>query len=526
MMVPASVRSSGVHVHALRHREHVRLFDLGQLGQAEIENLDLALFVDDDVGGLQIAVHDARAVRGRQSVGDLDRVAQRVIQPHALAADQPVQGLAGHVLHGDEVHRLAIHLAGVDVENRDDVAIAQRRGGFRFLGEARPAVGVRNRGGGQHFDGDRPVQVRVQRAVHHAHPARAQLGFDAIMPESLADHCRILRSERPSYHLACWNVWYRFCFGRPGLPLDQMHRRHFLASLGAAAVPARLWGQAPLANVDFTLRIAPMNVEIAPRKVIKTIAYNGSVPGPLLRMKEGRPVTIEVFNDTGDPEIVHWHGLQIPSAVDGSMEEGTPMLPPHSSARYSFTPAAQRHALVSHARPGWAESETGHLHRAVRILYIEPPSEPGNYDQEVFLALKEWDPYLSSGGVDDDSLDVAYKLFSVNGRALGHGEPIRVKEGQRVLLRILNASATVTRRIAVAGHQFRVVAMDGNPVAVPKEVRTLELGPAERIDAVVEMNQPRRVDPGRDRRSRSRARPGHCDRVCGTIGRPALAAGW
>jgi FtsP/CotA-like multicopper oxidase with cupredoxin domain len=73
---------------------------------------------------------------------------------------------------------------------------------------------------------------------------------------------------------------------------------------------------------------------------------------------------------------------------------------------------------------------------------------------------------------------------------LGHGEPIRVKAGQRVLLRILNASATITRRIAVAGHAFHVIAMDGNPVAVPRDVGILELGPAERIDAIVEMNQP------------------------------------
>ncbi len=124
------------------------------------------------------------------------------------------------------------------------------------------------------------------------------------------------------------------------------------------------------------------------------------------------------------------------------------------------------------------------------FLYIDPRSEPGNYDQEIFLALKEWDPYLSTGGEQDDSIDVAYNLFSVNDRALGHGEPIRVKEGQRVLLRILNASATMTRKIAVAGHQFRVIAMDGNPVAVPKDVRVLELGPAERIDAIVEMNSP------------------------------------
>jgi FtsP/CotA-like multicopper oxidase with cupredoxin domain len=172
------------------------------------------------------------------------------------------------------------------------------------------------------------------------------------------------------------------------------------------------------------------------------------------------------------------------------MEEGTPMIPARSSARYSFTPAPSGtrwyHTHVVAGRNLKRGTYTGQF----GFIYIEPRSEPGNYDQEVFLALKEWDPYLSSGGVDDDSIDVAYNLFSVNNRALGHGEPIRVKEGQRVLLRILNASATVTRRIAVAGHQFRVVAMDGNPVAVPKEVRALELGPAERIDAIVEMNSP------------------------------------
>jgi len=263
-----------------------------------------------------------------------------------------------------------------------------------------------------------------------------------------------------------------------------MNRRHFLASLSAAAVPSRLFG------ADFTLRIARASIEIAPRKTIKTVVYNGSVPGPLLRMKEGQPVTIDVFNDTADPEIVHWHGLQIPSAVDGSMEEGTPMIPARTSARYTFTPKPSGtrwyHTHVMAGRNLKRGTYTGQF----GFLYIDPRSEPGNYDREIFLALKEWDPYLSSGGEQDDSIDVAYNLFSVNDRALGHGEPIRVRQGQRVLFRILNASATMTRKIAMAGHQFRVVAMDGNPVAVPKEVGTLELGPAERIDAIVEMNQP------------------------------------
>jgi len=266
-----------------------------------------------------------------------------------------------------------------------------------------------------------------------------------------------------------------------------MHRRHFLASLAAAAIPSATRGAD---QPDFTLHIAPMTFEIAPRKMVKTIAYNGSVPGPLLRMKEGQAVTIEVFNDTGDAEIVHWHGLQIPSAVDGAMEEGTPLIPAHKSARYSFIPKPSGtrwyHTHGMAGRNLKRATYTGQF----GFLYIEPRNEPGDHDQEIFLALKEWEPYLASGGVDDDSIDVAYGLFSVNDRALGHGEPIRVKEGQRVLLRILNASATITRRIALAGHKFRVVAMDGNPVAVPQEVQALELGPAERIDAIVQMKQP------------------------------------
>jgi len=278
-----------------------------------------------------------------------------------------------------------------------------------------------------------------------------------------------------------------------------MHRRQFLASLGAAAIPSSLLGGqrfsagAPSAasKADFTLHIAETTFEIAPRKTVKTVGYNGQIPGPLLRTKEGREITIEVFNDTGEADIVHWHGLQIPSAVDGATEEGTPLIPAHESARYTFTPRPSGtrwyHSHVMAERNLKRATYTGQF----GFFYIDPASDPGRYDQEIFLALKEWDPYFSSGGEGgDDSIDVAYNLFSINDRALGHGEPIRVKQGQRVLLRILNASATITRRIAVAGHKFRVVAMDGNPVAAPKEVGALEFGPAERIDAIVEMNQP------------------------------------
>ena len=86
--------------------------------------------------------------------------------------------------------------------------------------------------------------------------------------------------------------------------------------------------------------------------------------------------------------------------------------------------------------------------------------------------------------------EVGYDSFTINGRMLGHGEPLRVKQGERVLFHILNGSATEIRSLALPGHSFRVVALDGNPVPNPATVPVLWLGTAERISAIVEMNHP------------------------------------
>ncbi len=87
-----------------------------------------------------------------------------------------------------------------------------------------------------------------------------------------------------------------------------------------------------------SFRIASVTVELASNRVISTFGYNGTSPGPLLRMKEGKPVTVKVVNDTDVPEYLHFHGLLIPSEVDGAEEEGTPVVPPHGSQSYQFTP--------------------------------------------------------------------------------------------------------------------------------------------------------------------------------------------
>ena len=109
--------------------------------------------------------------------------------------------------------------------------------------------------------------------------------------------------------------------------------------------------------------------------------------------------------------------------------------------------------------------------------------------------MHHWEPYFVSmqdirkGPPPNNGLEVMYRSASFNDKALGHGEPIRVKDGQRVIFRILNASATDEVSIALAGHGFEVVALDGNPVPSPRIVAVLTIAPAERVDAIVEMNR-------------------------------------
>ena len=88
-------------------------------------------------------------------------------------------------------------------------------------------------------------------------------------------------------------------------------------------------------------------------------------------------------------------------------------------------------------------------------------------------------------------MEVASDIFSINDKALGAGEPIRVSAGQRVMFHFLNASAIENPSyLALPGHKFKVIALDGNPVPVPAAVDVLMVGPGNRSSAWVEMGQP------------------------------------
>src|ERR1700742_3927151 len=305
-----------------------------------------------------------------------------------------------------------------------------------------------------------------------------------------------------------------------------LSRRNFLTAGSALVGGAALNGRASIgwmadeSKADYTLTIATQPIELAPNRIVSVTAYNGQFPGPLLRFREGVRATVDVHNDTDTPEQLHWHGQSIPSDVDGAAEEGTPFIPPHGRRRISFVPRPSGFRFYhTHVRAG-ADLSRGQYSGLVGPVYIEPKNNPGRYDREGVLTLKEFQPTFSQGGdMDMDFLspsatvkdlketgedamkaslakkmpkgyEVGYDAFTINGRMLNHGDPIRVKQGERVLFHLLNGSAGEIRSLALPGHSFLVVAMDGNPLPKPVRVPGLWIGTAERVSAIVEMNHP------------------------------------
>ena len=153
------------------------------------------------------------------------------------------------------------------------------------------------------------------------------------------------------------------------------------------------------------------------------------------------------------------------------------MIAPGRRSAYQFVaePAGTRW-YHTHARRRRPISTKSLYSGQFGFFIIEPEDDPGRYDREVFIALHHWQPRwvilqdIRKGPPPDNGLEVVYEAASFNDHALGHGEPIRVREGERVLFRLLNASATKDATLALPGHRFTVLALDGNPVPTPQTV--------------------------------------------------------
>jgi multicopper oxidase len=297
--------------------------------------------------------------------------------------------------------------------------------------------------------------------------------------------------------LGCCSTW------RPTL---------FDATQRAARAVASPWEGRASGQVNvFKLTVDRLQWELEPGNIVEAYAYNGQVPGPELRVTEGDTVRVMVTNMLPEPTTIHWHGVEVPVAMDGVPRRSQEPIPPGGSFTYEFvaTPAGTR---WYHAHFNELTQQGGGL---VGALIIEPRaavSPPP--DREYVLVTGEWTagvgpardsalppPATSDGMMGEGGMDGMLGLgagrhridtFTINGKAYPTTAPLLVREGERVRLRLINAGATATQAFALAGHTLMITHLDGNPVNQPVNAEAVLLGVGERADVEFVADNPGR----------------------------------
>jgi FtsP/CotA-like multicopper oxidase with cupredoxin domain len=261
-----------------------------------------------------------------------------------------------------------------------------------------------------------------------------------------------------------------------------------LASAGALGVTYGHARSAPRL-VQLTLTAAPARLSLMPGRTTEVLAYNGQVPGPTLEFREGDHVVIHFRNNLAEPTTVHWHGLHIPAASDGS-----PLNPvkPGDSHDYVFD------VLPGAAGTYWYHPHPDHStgHQVARGLYgaivIRAADDPLASIPERLIVLSdnrftpggEVDlprPESPQGELDEENGREGDVLF-VNGQIM---PTISIRSGEVQRWRIVNASAARVYRLALAGHELLHVGTDGGLFERPVPVSEIVLANGERAEVLV-----------------------------------------
>jgi len=321
-------------------------------------------------------------------------------------------------------------------------------------------------------------------------------------------------------------------------------RRSFLAGAGllAAGITLEAWGpdelgvfrsSAPASRAadqtfavgapDGAVRLvaAPGVVDLGGR-LARTWTFNGSVPGPELRVGAGQLLRVEFDNRLPVPTSIHWHGIAIRNDMDGVPGFTQAPIAPGTRFLYQFNvPNPGTYFFHPHAGVQLDRGLYG-------VLIVEDPVEPGRYDREAVVVLDDWtdgvgetpDKILarllangmdhskvpgmdhSMGGMHhgagmamatathplgDDTGDIRYPLYLANGRQARSPATLSARPGERVRLRVVNAAADTAFRLALGGHRLTVTHADGFPVR-PVTGDALLLGMGERYDALVQVD--------------------------------------
>jgi FtsP/CotA-like multicopper oxidase with cupredoxin domain len=275
-----------------------------------------------------------------------------------------------------------------------------------------------------------------------------------------------------------------------------MDRRAFLAGMtglmSGFMTVARLRGALAddsTAARQFSLTAAPGRVSLVgkPHPATDVWCYDGRVPGPEIRVRQGEPVRIIVENNLAEDTTVHWHGIRLPIAMDGVPGISQPPIPPGKSFVYEFTPPD--------AGTFWYHPHADSLQQLGRgmagALIVGEP-EPVAVDRDVLWMLSDWrltaDAQIASGfgnGMEAAMSGRVGNTVTVNG-IISDEEPVRA--GERIRLRLVNCSLARIMSLRFERHHPIVIAIDGQPCEPhePDGGRIL-LGPAMRVDAVLDM---------------------------------------
>ncbi len=251
---------------------------------------------------------------------------------------------------------------------------------------------------------------------------------------------------------------------------------------------------------EFTLTAEAINWEYVKGKTLVAWGYNGQIPGPEIRVTEGEKVRIVFTNKLPKATTLHWHGVDVPNDQDGVPGVTQKAIKPGETYTYEFTakPAGTR---FYHTHGGAAMvDEAEQLDRGLSGAFI---IEPKNYatnkpNREYTLILDEWDTTGMSNMMGNNAeamagmAGMAYNLFTINGRAFPDTEPLTVKKGERVRIRMINGGTSTIHPMHLHGHQFKVVAVDGNPVPKAAQLtrNTQPIHPGETYDIEFIANNP------------------------------------
>ncbi len=242
----------------------------------------------------------------------------------------------------------------------------------------------------------------------------------------------------------------------------------------------------------YDLTAEPASAELVPGYTTKVLGFNGEIPAPTIRCRQGQEVTIRFTNKLNEPTTIHWHGLRIPIEMDGVPFLSQPPIMPGETFVYKFTPPD--------AGTFWYHphmNSVKQLGMGLVGLIIVEESVPVQFDQEYDLMLKHW--HLDKQGQWKDlmiprlsaRMGTPGEWSSVNGV---HEPVYQLKENAATRIRIANVDNTLTYPIAVEGARAWVIAIDGNPIESPYELSQHKIGPGMRLDlALIAPKQGERV---------------------------------